>query len=174
MVIAATEFVSEMPIGVDIETMKLPQFKDHRMAGLSPHLSQIRLLQACQDPNRVYVFNIPKTGLEPLIPVLAGPIVAHNARFEMVHLYHAGIEVPHADCTMLMNNALRGSAINLKDLTKKVLDLDIAKEEQRSDWSLPELSPSQIQYAARDAWLVFRLHPILMAKLEEQEKIAAL
>ena len=70
-----------------------------------------------------------------------------------------------------MNNALRGSAINLKDLTKKVLDFDIAKEEQRSDWSLPELSSAQIQYAAQDAWLVFRLHPILMAKLEAQEKM---
>ncbi len=169
--IAETEFDSELSIGVDIETMKMSQYKSHSRAGLSPHLSRIRLLQACQTLDKVYVFDIPKTGLEPLMPILTGPMVAHNARFEMSHLYHSGIEISQIDCTMLMYNALRGGTINLKDLTKQLLDLDISKEEQASDWSLTELSSSQIQYAARDAWLVFRLYPILKSKLEEQQKM---
>ena len=44
-----------------------------------------------------------------------------------------------------------------KDLCKELLDIDISKKQQSSDWSNPNLSKEQINYAATD---VMYLHEI--------------
>jgi len=165
-------FAEDNIIGIDIETMKLPGFKSHPQAGLNAHLSKIRLLQLCQTPEIVYVFDVLKTGWDPLRSVFTKSLVAHNAIFEMSHLYHAGIEIAHLDCTMLMHNALYGGTLSLKNLTSKMLGITISKEEQVSDWSESKLSRSQIIYAAKDAWLVKKLHPLLASKLEITQKVS--
>jgi len=167
-----TELIAKGVIGLDIETMKDSKFRDNDKAGLSPHLSAIRLVQLCQSPGTVYVFDVLKTKLEPLLPAFSEPLVAHNALFEMSHLFHIGIRIPHADCTMLMYNAIFGGLSSLKDLARKELHIDISKEEQKSDWSLDELSPAQIRYAAADAWVVRQLYQVMaekIAKLKKQE-----
>jgi DNA polymerase I len=165
-----TEFASDSIIGIDIETMKAPQCKTNANAGLSPHLSAIRLVQLCQKPEVVFVFDVVKTGMEPLMPVFSQSLVAHNAVFEMAHFFHAGIEIPQADCTMLMSNTLFGGLPSLKDLAKRMLRIDISKEEQTSDWGHEELSQEQIRYAAMDAWLVQQIYPLLVDKIIAQRK----
>lgn len=168
--VATAAFSAAGIIGIDIETMKSERFKNQQQAGLDPHLSAIRLVQLCQSPDEVYVVDVTKTGLEPLSPLFTRQLVAHNAVFEMSHLYHAGIAVPHMDCTLLMHNALYGGRISLKDLVRELLEMDISKEEQDSDWGLPELSPAQIRYAAMDAWLVQKMAPMLLGSIKELKR----
>ena len=51
----------------------------------------------------------------------------------------------------------------LKDLCKELLNVDISKQQQSSDWGAEELSSAQIEYAASD---VLYLHAI-WEKLKE-------
>lgn len=168
--VVQTAFTGDAIIGIDIETMKSQRFINHPQAGLEPHLSAIRLVQLCQSPDAVYVFDVTETGMAPLLPLFSRPLVAHNAVFEMSHLYHAGIDVPQMDCTLLMQNALKGGRISLKELAREVLDMEVSKQEQDSDWSASELSQNQIRYAAMDAWLVYKMAPMMLDRLKEQDK----
>jgi ribonuclease D len=52
----------------------------------------------------------------------------------------------------------------LKDLIKDLLDIEISKQQQSSDWAAAELSDAQLAYAASD---VTHLHA-LKAKLEQR------
>ena len=52
----------------------------------------------------------------------------------------------------------------LKDLVKDLLDIDLSKQQQSSDWAAETLSEAQLAYAASD---VLYLHA-LKAKLDER------
>jgi DNA polymerase I len=162
--------------GVDIETAKKAPHAHLEQAGLEPHLSEIRLFQICANPETVYVFDIKATGLEVLQPLFQYNMVAHNALFELKHLYHAGITVPSMDCTLLMHNALTGKRSSLKDLVKRYQKEDISKEEQESDWGAPVLTEQQIEYAGKDAVMALKLYRYLKEKMpgRPQENLYAL
>lgn len=152
--------------GLDIETTALPRFKNEPQAGLSPHLSQIRLLQLCQSMDNVFIFDVPSVGMDALAGFIStGKFIAHNAQFELSHLHHAGIDLPFMHCSMLMDNALRNERASLKKLAEIYLQKDISKDEQTSDWNKEKLSPEQLRYAALDAWLVYKLYFVLKDKV---------
>jgi DNA polymerase I len=93
------------------------------------------------------------------------PMIAHNALFELKHLLHKGSYLKRLGCTLLADRVLMGDrrelkedlglsrSASLKDLAKEVLNLDISKEQQISDWSQENLTQEQIEYAALDAVL---------------------
>jgi DNA polymerase-1 len=103
--------------GLDIETSKKPEWKDHEQAGLCPILSDIRLLQIYDGDSRAYVFDLRQLAQEPLLVSLAllrdflkkGRFVAHNAVFEIQHLLHAGIPDVNGGCSMLMSQLVYGA-----------------------------------------------------------------
>jgi DNA polymerase-1 len=148
----------ERVLGLDIETMPLPQFVSDPAGGLDPHRSGIRLVQIFAGDKQVYVFDIQILGgLDCLKPLLARRFVAHNGVFEYKHLLHAGADPRQIECTMLQANVLGGGHPKLKDLAADHLDWVISKEQQTSDWSAPTLGTEQIEYAALDAVVVYRL-----------------
>jgi DNA polymerase-1 len=162
---------SDVTLGLDIETAKLPPHEQQEKAGLDPHLSRIRLLQV-GTKKAVYIFDIDATGIEPLQPLWGLPMVAHNAVFEMKHLIHAGVNLQDIDCTMLMDNALTANLHSLADMAQDYLGWNISKDQQVSDWNAPILSQDQLAYAALDAFVVFRLYEILHKKLIKKERFA--
>ena len=68
-------------------------------------------------------------------------------------------------CTKIASKIARTYAQGhgYKDLVRELLNVDISKKQQSSDWSNPNLSKQQIEYAATD---VLYLHDIKM-KLDE-------
>ena len=178
--VRAGEVIAGLPehevMGLDIETMKEPAFKNHRQAGLCPHLSQIRLVQVCPDPEMAYVFDVMKMGIDALKGLWGHRFAAHNAIFEIKHLYHAGIVLETPDCTLLQYNALYGDRPALKFIARKFMQMELSKIEQTSDWSMPELSEEQIHYAAIDAWVVKIAHKNFESWMagKKQESIYAL
>ena len=154
-------------LGLDIETARLEEYSDHKMAGLDPHLSRIRLVQICNGET-VYVFDLDSIELQSLAPVFDYPMVAHNSVFEMKHLIHAGLELENPNCTMLMANALDGNLPNLADLAQARLGWEISKGLQTSDWSTKDLSSEQVAYAALDAVAAFRLYILLLEELNDK------
>lgn len=53
----------------------------------------------------------------------------------------------------------------LRSLAGLILGYRVSKREQRSNWARPQLTPSQITYAATDAWVSRELYLALSARL---------
>ena len=59
----------------------------------------------------------------------------------------------------------------LKDLCKELLDKDLNKTQQSSDWSAKELSSNQLKYASNDVIFLIELKQILQSMLKEKVDI---
>jgi DNA polymerase-1 len=159
-------FTSKGYVGLDTET-----------TGLDPHTSRLRLIQLATD-NGIFLIDCfkVKNAYEWVNKLLhAHPYcvyVGHNLKFDMKMLWANGIELTGLKIfdTMLAANIYEGGLpykFGLKDVAERFLDENVDKTEQLSDWSLPELSSSQLHYAAKDAWMVKELAPILSNYLIE-------
>ena len=78
---------------------------------------------------------------------------------------HLKIMIKNVYCTKISSKIARtySQGHGYKDLCKELLNIDISKKQQSSDWSNPNLSKEQINYAATD---VIHLHEI-REKLDE-------
>lgn len=192
----ATEIVAcldrSILYGLDIETAKHPDFKEHKQAGLCPRLSTIRLLQIFDGVGRSYVFDVHATGLEIFAEFLkTGRFVAHNAVFEAQHIRHNGIPDINVGCSMLMSQLVHGAEFSpfeedpedetepdglsrytrtghsLDAVTQRLFKVIVNKQSQLSDWSVEELSTAQITYAGLDAVLTYRCAKELLPRIKE-------
>jgi DNA polymerase-1 len=160
---ALPEILAAPAVGLDLET-----------TGLDPFRSRIRLLQLAI-LGRTWVVDAFRVDPRALAPVLARArrLVGHNLKFELLHLWAAGVEPPSdlgrrlADTMVaarLLEAGIRGLHHGLGELAQRHLGLDLDKAEQRSDWS-GELRSEQILYAARDAAVVLPLIEALDRRL---------
>jgi|TARA_B100002003_G_scaffold251677_1_gene296645 DNA polymerase-1 len=144
-------------LALDIETAKLCPFEENQKAGLDPRLSKIRLIQIYDGGCRVYIFNMFVLNKEILKPLWDKKMVAHNAVFELKHLNNVGIFPSSLDCTMLMGNAITNKLRKLKVLAMDRLGWLVGKDLQTSDWGVRELTTEQLEYAALDAVVAWKL-----------------
>jgi DNA polymerase-1 len=167
--------------GLDIETYGDDSFSSDKQAGLDPKKSLIRLVQIFDGVKTVYIFDIKKlTHFHFFEPLADRPMLAHNALFEMKHLLHKGVLFKKMGCTLLADRVLNGdrkelrkelglaSSATLKNLAKELLQLEISKEMQISDWSQEQLSLGQLEYAAIDAILPVKLFAIQWEQLQKR------
>jgi len=79
-------------------------------------------------------------------------------------------------CTKIASKLSRtfGAKHGLSDLCRDLLDIELDKYNQTSDWGAPILNESQLQYAASDVIYLHRLKKELdlILKREKREKIA--
>ena len=90
----------------------------------------------------------------------------HFARFDIAVLRKfLGVTTTPLYCTKIASRLTRTftDRHGLKDLCKDVLNIELSKEQQSSDWGAAELTPAQLKYAASD---VLHLHA-LRARLDE-------
>lgn len=150
-------------LGVDIETAGIEKYKPHAMAGLSPFLSEICLVQIYLPKEKtVFLFRASKLGVGYLKELLeTRNFVAHFAQFETQHFLHKGIVPQNLGCSQMLFRLLTHAKThltervktNLVGLAKVSMKIDLSKEEQVSDWGAEELREEQLIYAARDAIL---------------------
>ncbi len=103
--------------------------------------------------------------------------IFHFARFDVAVLQnHFGNFQGPIYCTKIASKLARTytDRHGLKDLTKELLNIDMSKQQQSSDWGQAELSKAQINYAASD---VFYLHDLkrhldIMLKREGRYEMA--
>jgi ribonuclease D len=92
--------------------------------------------------------------------------IFHYGRFDIaMFLHHLGVMSAPVYCTKIASKLARTytDRHGLKDLTKELLNIDISKQQQCSDWGAASLSPEQVAYAASD---VLNLHA-LKARLDD-------
>ena len=96
-------------------------------------------------------------------PLLANPKITkifHFARFDLAALYNAlGVMPQPVYCTKIASRLCRTytDRHGLKDLVREVLNIDLSKQQQSSDWGAQALSEAQLAYAASD---VLHLHAL--------------
>ena len=92
--------------------------------------------------------------------------IFHYARHDLAAIKHdLNIMIKNVYCTKISSKIARtySQGHGYKDLCKELLNIDISKKQQSSDWSNPNLTKEQINYAATD---VIHLHEI-REKLDE-------
>jgi ribonuclease D len=91
--------------------------------------------------------------------------IFHFARFDLAMIYNAlGVMPEPVFCTRTASRLVRTytDRHGLKDLARELLNVDMSKQQQSSDWGAETLSDAQLAYAASD---VLYLHQ-LMDKLD--------
>ena len=98
--------------------------------------------------------------LKALMADAAVTKIFHFARFDLAILKrYLDVTVSPIFCTKIASKLVRTytDRHGLKDLTRELLNLELSKEQQSSDWAANELSEDQLKYAASD---VLNLHDI--------------
>lgn len=88
----------------------------------------------------------------------------HYARFDVAMFQrYLGVMTTPVYCTKIASKLVRTytDRHGLKDLVRELLQVDISKEQQSSDWGAPELSEKQLSYAAGDVAYLHRLKEVL-------------
>lgn len=149
---------------------------DCETTGLQPSFGGLRLLQLAaldRDPVVIDCWELEDHQWVELEDFFSTKRywIAHNAVFDLGWLQEHEL-YPEGDvlCTMLASRILTNGLPNVKHglqhVVKRYLNLDISKEEQKSDWSA-ELTPSQLEYGAYDAYLVTQLDGPINQRMSE-------
>jgi len=156
-------------VAIDTETM-----------GLHPHRDRLCVVQLSSGDGSADVVQIPKghTDAPNLKALLADPDITkifHFARFDVGMLYHAfGVMPQPVYCTKIASRLARTytDRHGLKDLVREVLNIDLSKQQQSSDWGAQQLSEAQLAYAASDVLHLHALRERLDAMLAREGRAA--
>jgi len=148
--------------------------------GLDPHRDRLCVVQLSNGDGSADVVQIPKdhTGAPNLKALLANPKITkifHFARFDLAALYNAfGVMPQPAYCTKIASRLCRTytDRHGLKDLVREVLNIDLSKQQQSSDWGAQALSEAQLAYAASDVLHLHALRERLDAMLAREGRTA--
>ena len=100
--------------------------------------------------------------------------IFHYGRFDMAVLkQNLKINVKNIFCTKVASKLTRtySSKHGLKDLVYEILDIQLDKTEQSSDWSKKKLTKKQIEYAMNDVLYLSEIKSSLNEKLLSQNRL---
>ena len=143
---------------------------DCEMMGLQPNRDPLSLIQLYDGKGDCHIVQFIDQNFDaPNLKKLLGSdktFIFHYARHDLAAIKHdLNIMIKNVYCTKISSKIARtySQGHGYKDLCKELLNIDISKKQQSSDWSNPNLSKEQINYAATD---VIHLHEI-REKLDE-------
>jgi len=154
------------PIAVDTEAMGLVPGRDRLcLVQLSDgkgdeHLVRFRLGSDYSAPN-----------LKALLTDPDRLKLYHFARFDVgIMQAYLGIMAAPLYCTRTASRLVRTytDRHGLKDLVKELLNVDLSKQQQTSDWGAAELSDAQREYAASDVRYLHALKTQLDERLQRE------
>jgi DNA polymerase I len=146
------------------------EIKRAKKAGLDPRRARIRLLQVYDGGDEVLVADLDHTRAGVLKLLEGVNIIAHNAAFELAFLEYAGVALGAIHCTAQACRLTLGEhASGLDDAAAHYFGLKLDKTLQVSDWKAPVLSQEQIEYAAIDAVMAWRLAEKILPRFDVQK-----
>ncbi|PJB70992.1 MAG: ribonuclease D [Alphaproteobacteria bacterium CG_4_9_14_3_um_filter_47_13] len=150
-------------IAVDTEAMGLNNYRD-----------RLCLVQLSSGDGTAHLVRFEKDKFEA--PILRALLenqditkIFHYARFDIAILKeYLDVDCKPIYCTKIASMLVRTytDKHGLKELCRELIDVDLSKQQQSSDWGANDLTPAQQTYAAND---VFYLHA-LREKLDEMLK----
>ena len=171
----------------DLPSNSLKSFKgdiaiDTETLGLNIKRDRLCLIQLRNESNKkVYLIKFEKNmspanskNIKSLLENKSLTKIFHYARFDMAVLKeNLNINVRNIFCTKIASKLTRtySSKHGLKDLVKEILNVELDKSEQTSDWSQKKFTKQQIQYAMNDVLYLSDLKKNLEAKLLETKRV---
>jgi len=146
-------------VAIDTETM-----------GLNPARDRLCVVQLSAGDGNCHVVRMPKgvydaPNLKRLLADRSVLKLFHFARFDVAVMHaYLGVLAEPVYCTKIASKLVRTftDRHGLKDLVRDLLNIELSKQQQSSDWGADELTPEQLKYAASD---VLHLHQV-KAKLD--------
>jgi ribonuclease D len=156
-------------VAIDCETM-----------GLVPGRDRLCLVQLSSGDGHAHLVQIAPDQAPPvrLIGLLADPDCVklfHFGRFDIAVLLHRfGVLTAPVYCTKIASKLVRTytDRHGLKYLLQELLEIDISKQQQSSDWGAEKLSQAQMDYAAADVLYLHRLRTALDTMLEREGRVS--
>jgi ribonuclease D len=147
---------------------------DTETLGLNPHRDRLCLVQLSGGDGTADIVQIAQgqreaPNLARLLADRAVTKIFHYARFDVAILEQAfGVMAEPLFCTKIASRLTRTytDRHGLKDIVKDLLDIELSKQQQSSDWAAETLSQAQLDYAASD---VLYLHAL---KAEFERRLA--
>ena len=152
-------------VAIDTETM-----------GLNPQRDRLCLVQMSSGDGTAHLVQIApgQTEAPRLCAMLVDPNVLklfHFGRFDIAALQAAfGVVTAPVWCTKIASRLIRTytDRHGLKYLLQELLEIDISKQQQSSDWGAPDLTEAQLAYAASDVLYLHRLKEALEVRLARE------
>lgn len=156
-------------VAIDTETM-----------GLKPGRDRLCLVQLSAGDGSAHLVQIPQGAANApnLKALLADPAVLklfHFARFDLAALFNGlGVMPTPVYCTKIASKLVRTytDRHGLKELCRELLNVDLSKQQQSSDWGADELSDAQRVYAASDVLYLHELKARLDIMLAREGRTA--
>ncbi|MBF0195071.1 MAG: ribonuclease D [Magnetococcales bacterium] len=145
---------------------------DTETLGLQVKRDRLCLVQMCNEDGVTTLVQTKSYNAPRLKKVLESPKVEkifHFARFDLATLRHwLGCQVAPTFCTKIASRLVRTytDGHGLKDITRELLDIELDKQQQSSDWAADVLSQQQIEYAASDVIHLVEMKQKLAAMLQ--------
>ena len=155
-------------VAIDTETM-----------GLNPLRDRLCLIQLSNGNGVCHLVKFELNHPKPknLIKILKNKKILkifHFARFDVAVLKHNfNIDINNIYCTKIASKLARTFTDNhgYKDLCKELLDQQISKAEQTTDWGKLKLSIAQQKYAAKDVLYLHQIKEQLDVLLKRENRI---
>jgi ribonuclease D len=171
----------------DISRYKGAVAVDTEAMGLDVHRDRLCVVQLSPGDGTADVVQIPAgkqdaPNLAPNLKKLLGDKsitkIFHFARFDLAMIYNAlGVMPEPVFCTRTASRLARTytDRHGLKDLAREILNVDMSKQQQSSDWGAETLTDAQLAYAASDVLYLHQLMDRLdvMLKREGRSDLAA-
>lgn len=147
--------LADGPVAVDTETMGLNTPRDR--------LCLVQISDGNGDEHLVRFSPTSDYDAPNLKAILDDPArlkLYHFARFDLAAIqYYLGVDASPVYCTKIASRLVRTytDRHGLKDLVRELLNIDMSKQQQSSDWGSEKLSDAQLDYAASD---VLYLHDL--------------
>ena len=155
----------EGDIAVDTEAMGLNNHRDRLcVVQLSDGKGDAHLVQFAKGE-----YNAPN--LVKLLEDASRVKLFHFARFDVAILKHyLGVRTAPIYCTKIASRLCRTFTDHhsFKTLCRELIQVEISKQQQSSDWGADELSPQQVDYAASDVLYLHQLREKLDTMLARE------
>lgn len=170
--------VGDLPAGIDLGAEIAV---DTETNGLSPTFNRLCLVQLRGRDTDVHLVQIAigqtsAPNLKKLLEDKKSVKILQYARIDMAFMKQIGIDCAPVYCTKIASKLVRTytERHGLKDLLRELVNVDISKYQQQSDWGVETLTEDQKSYAASD---VLYLHALMdrlnvMLKREKRDGIA--
>ncbi len=168
-------YKNDLPDGLDLGSIVAI---DCETMGLNPHRDRLCLIQMSGGDGDCHLVQVEigQTEAPNLVAMLENPNVLklfHFGRFDIAALFHTfGATTAPVYCTKIASKMVRTftDRHGLKNLLQELLNVDISKHQQQSDWGAAELTAAQLDYAASDVLYLHQLRDELNIRLERENR----
>jgi ribonuclease D len=156
----------------DIDLGKIVAIDSETM-GLRPQRDRLCLVQLSSGDGHAHLvqFEQKEYAAPNLVKLLGDPAVTkifHYARFDVAIIKrYLRTQTKSIYCTKIASKLVRTytDRHGLKDLCRELLNIDLSKQQQSSDWGADDLTEEQKLYAASDVLYLHKIKDILDSRL---------